>query len=141
MKINKSILLLLALAVFISACAGTQGETQDNSRIQGGSLLTGLQAYGEDLPQSRDLTPEEVASGNFRELQIDVSGMFCPNCASGISGALLTQDGIVKTDITLEGKGGTVAYDSTKVTKEDILGAEIFDGVYKATLVDDQPIQ
>jgi len=126
------IILVLVVAIFIFSFQSKNESTPTLSKYN-------IQVS--DSPsESRELSQEEISSGNFREVELAISGMFCPYCSSGVSSSLLQLDGIIKTNITLEKRGGTVVYDSTKLNKNDIVNSGIFDGVYKAKIIDDKQI-
>jgi len=94
----------------------------------------------DNIHKSRELSQEEISSGKFREVELAISGMTCPYCSKGVSTSLLQLDGIIKTNITLEKRGGTVIYDSSKLTKEEIVNSNIFEGLYKAKIIDDKSV-
>jgi len=129
-------LFIMGLAALVVVLAGCAQKSQQQNPAQSTAI-----SASDEPPKQRELSQQEIESGNFRRLEIKISGMSCPYCAKGISEALMSEDGIVSTDITLEKRGGSVTYDSTKISKEEILNSPVFEGVYKATLVDDQPIR
>lgn len=142
-RINKKTLLIGLIGfILIGALIGgyfiTSKQKIQNSNIN--SSVQNSQAY-QNIPKADVLTKEEIATGNFHELKLAISGMVCPYCAKGISDALLPMKGIIKTDITLDKRGGTVIYDSTKITKEEIINSDIFEGVYKAKIISDNVIR
>lgn len=58
-----------------------------------------------------------------KTLQVAIEGMTCGGCAAGINGTLSRLEGVQKTDITFEKKGGTVVYDSAKIDENKIIAA------------------
>ncbi len=60
---------------------------------------------------------------NLRSLELKISGMTCPSCASGIEYALKQKEGVVEVKVSYyEGKG-EVIYDASKIHKEEIVAA------------------
>lgn len=64
---------------------------------------------------------------------LDIKGMHCTSCASGIEAMLRRVDGVTKADVTFEDKIATVAYDPAKANAEKIIAAIEKMG-YKAAL-------
>ncbi|MFQ5800837.1 MAG: heavy-metal-associated domain-containing protein [Candidatus Hydrothermarchaeales archaeon] len=115
--------LILIVGLLVPGCVQPQGTTDEKTESVESAPNTGLQG------------------DNLRVLTLEISGMSCPACPKGITSFLLELDGIIRTDITLEQKGGTVEYDSAKITAEEIVGSEIFQGVYRAEIIDDRAIE
>lgn len=56
-----------------------------------------------------------------RTLILDVKGMHCTGCASGIEAMLKRVDGVTKAQVSFEDRVATVSYDPTKATSEKII--------------------
>ena len=54
------------------------------------------------------------------KLDIHIEGMHCGACATGIQMLVSQMDGVKNIFVDYEGKKGTVEFDETKVTKEQI---------------------
>lgn len=117
------IVLVLILGALIAGCVQPQGKAIE--KTSSGKYLSNAEHQGDSL----------------HVLTIDIRGLSCPACPKGISSFLMELDGVVGTEITLEQKGGTIVYDSTKITAEEIVNSEIFQGVFKAEIIDDRPIK
>jgi copper chaperone CopZ len=96
------------------------------------SLLTGCLG---DAPQKLEKAPPP---GELRQATLKISGMTCPACPQTIKTALLQLEGVVDVEISLKDQRGTVVYDASKITAEEIATSKIFSwGVYTAEVVDD----
>ena len=58
-----------------------------------------------------------------RRIHIDVSGMTCANCASTVSDAVTSLDGVHDADVNFATDGGTVEYDPDEVSLADVYAA------------------
>jgi copper chaperone CopZ len=54
-------------------------------------------------------------------IHLDIGGMHCGGCATGIQMVTTLLDGVSSAFVDLEGKKGTWEIDSTKVTPEKII--------------------
>lgn len=54
-------------------------------------------------------------------LVLDIKGMHCTGCASGIEAMLKRVDGVTKAQVSFEDRVATVSYDPTKATAEKII--------------------
>lgn len=131
----KVILSLLLLGILLSSGCIQTTKPVDNQTNQDES-----DSVYKNFKQSRELTPDEISSGNFHQLTLSIRGMTCPFCPQNIENSLIQLDGVIKVEVSLEQKGGMVIYDSTKLSKEDIITSEIFSGVYKAKILEDKVI-
>lgn len=61
--------------------------------------------------------------GAVTTVKLGIEGMTCGACSASINTALKQIDGVAKTDITFEQKGGTVQYDPAKVNEQTIVEA------------------
>lgn len=52
---------------------------------------------------------------------LDIKGMHCTGCASGIEAMLRRVDGVTKADVSFEEKLATVEYDPAKASQEKII--------------------
>lgn len=66
-------------------------------------------------------------------LTMNIEGMHCGGCATGIQMVTEQLDGVTSAFVDLDGKKGTWEIDPTKVTAEKII-AEITTLGYKATV-------
>lgn len=56
-------------------------------------------------------------------LVLDIKGMHCTGCASGIKAMLRRVDGVAKADVSFEDRVATVAYDPAKTNAGKIIEA------------------
>ena len=66
-------------------------------------------------------------------LQMNIEGMHCGGCATGIQMVTEQLDGVTSAFVDLDGKKGTWEIDPTKVTAEQIIAERTTLG-YKATV-------
>lgn len=59
----------------------------------------------------------------MEKLDLHIEGMHCGSCAVGIQMLVSQMDGVKSIEVSYEGKRGTVEFDSSKVTKEQIIKA------------------
>lgn len=77
-----------------------------------------------------------------RQLTLKIGGMTCPACPQTIESALLQLDGVAEVGISQEREIGTVVYDASKITAEEIVRSEIFSwGVYTAEVMEDRALE
>ncbi len=69
---------------------------------------------------------------NAKTLELEIEGMACPNCEATIQGYLMNTEGIVRADVSYENRSGTVVYDPSLITEEEILDLRIFQGSFTA---------
>lgn len=84
-------------------------------------------------PTQQD-TQQQLAGENLKVVHLNVNGMSCPGCAGSISTYLQKQQGVKAVDITYQQKGGTVVYDSSATSAEEIANSEVFQGYYSAEI-------
>ena len=93
--------------------------------------LAPIQGVGSGTSDSHDKIanadmdqPEtKAAKGKFKTMNLDIGGMVCTKCSSGVIASLKDLNGIIETDINHKGKGGTVVYDPAKLNEKKILKA------------------
>jgi len=68
----------------------------------------------------------------MEKLELDIKGMHCGGCATGIQMVTSGLDGVESSFVDLDTKKGTFEFDSSKVTREQIIG-EITKLGYKAS--------
>ena len=107
MKLNKMLLAIgitsaLALAPIQAIGSGTSGQDASN-----------------DMSEPKAKT----VAGKYKTLNLEISGMVCSSCSNGVIASLKDINGVIKTDISHEGKGGTVVYDPVKLNGKKILKA------------------
>lgn len=56
-------------------------------------------------------------------LLLDIKGMHCSGCATGISAMLKRVDGVTRADVTFEDREARVEYDPARTTPEKIIEA------------------
>ena len=57
----------------------------------------------------------------MEKVELHIEGMHCGACATGIQMLVSGMDGVKSIFVDYEGKNGDVEFDSTKVTKEQII--------------------
>ena len=57
----------------------------------------------------------------MEKLELHIEGMHCGSCAVGIQMLTSQMDGVKSAEVSYEGKKGVFEFDSSKVTKEQIL--------------------
>ncbi|MEK7193524.1 MAG: heavy-metal-associated domain-containing protein [Patescibacteria group bacterium] len=68
----------------------------------------------------------------MEKITLNISGMHCGSCAIGIQMLVSGMDGVKSVNVDYEGKKGVFEFDSSKVTKEQIIKG-IEELGYKAT--------
>lgn len=77
-----------------------------------------------------------------RQLTLKIGGMTCPACPQTIESALLQLDGVIEVEVSQERERGTVVYDASKITAEEIAKSKIFSwGVYTAEVIEDRALE
>lgn len=94
------------------------------------TLLLAAQAHA-DQPAAKPAT---------KVCALSVDGMSCGGCAAGVNAALQKLDGVKKSEITFEKKGGPVEFDPAKVDEKKIVAAVEKAG-FKATAKKEAPKQ
>lgn len=74
---------------------------------------------------------------NARFLVLSIPNMVCAGCAASIEGYVKAMPGVLQGSVSIITKTGTFLYDSTKVTKEQIVKNTIFD-IYPPIIVSDE---
>jgi len=57
----------------------------------------------------------------MEKIEMHIEGMHCGACATGIQMLTSQMDGVTSVFVDYEGKKGTFEFDSSKVTKEQII--------------------
>jgi len=100
-----------------------------------GAIIGGVFLFG---GSSKDTSlGEGVAQANLRKVDLEINNMFCLGCRSSVTNSLLGIPGVVQADADPRTDSGWVIYDSTKITKEQIIDASIFQA-YPARILADQ---
>jgi len=60
---------------------------------------------------------------NLQQATLEISGMFCVSCATGIEYALKEKEGVVSADVDYDSKIGRVVYDPSKISQKEIITA------------------
>ena len=63
------------------------------------------------------------AAGKYKTVNLEIGGMVCSSCSNGVIASLKDINGVIKTDISHVGNGGTVVYDPVKLNEKKILKA------------------
>ena len=64
-----------------------------------------------------------LVAAEQQTLVLDIKGMHCGGCASGIEAMLRRVDGVTKVNVSFEESAATVEYDPTKANAEKIIEA------------------
>lgn len=59
----------------------------------------------------------------MEKIDFHIEGMHCGSCAVGIQMLISQMDGVKSAEVSYEGKKGTFEFDSSKVTKDQIVKA------------------
>ena len=79
----------------------------------------------------RSLSAEEIQSGPFHNLRLNVYGLSCVSCSGAVFYGVVNVKGIVNANIHV-GRSCMI-YDSREITKKEILSSVVFTaGVYMA---------
>lgn len=57
----------------------------------------------------------------MEKIDLHIEGMHCGSCAIGIQMLTTQMDGVKSAEVSYEGKKGTFEFDSSKVTKDQIV--------------------
>ena len=57
----------------------------------------------------------------MEKITLNIQGMHCGSCAVGIQMLTSQMDGVKSSEVSYEGKKGTIEFDPAKVTKEQII--------------------
>lgn len=57
----------------------------------------------------------------MEKVDLHIEGMHCGSCAIGIQMLTTQMDGVKSAEVSYEGKKGTFEFDSSKVTKDQIV--------------------
>ncbi len=79
----------------------------------------------------RELSSDEIKSGQFHNLNLKVYGLSCISCSSTVFYGIVNMKGIVNADI----RPGTscIIYDSREISKRELMNSILFtSGVYMA---------
>ncbi len=70
----------------------------------------------------------------MKKIEMNIEGMHCGGCATGIQMVTEQIDGVTSSFVDLEGKKGTFEFDESKVTTDKII-EEISKLGYKANVI------
>ena len=59
----------------------------------------------------------------LQKITLDIEGMHCGSCATGIQMLLSTKEGVKESSVDYNAKKGEVEFDTEKITSDDILKA------------------
>lgn len=71
-----------------------------------------------------------------RVLTLSIPKMVCAGCAASVENYVKAMPGVLEGSVTLATKSGVFLYDSSKITKEEIIKNTVFD-IYPAVIVSD----
>lgn len=79
-------------------------------------------------------------SPNLSQLNLKISGMTCPSCATGIESSLENLSGVARAEVSFYSGQGTISYDSNKIGPKEILESEIFSNpsLYQVKIIKDK---
>ena len=105
--------------------------------------LTNIEALSE-LAQTelsgRELTKDEIESGQFNNLKVAIDGMTCLSCSDTLFYGLINMKGIVNAQVS-DGLS-CVIYNKNEISRADIINSELFkSGVYMAAVHADKEIR
>ena len=91
--------------------------------------------FGADLTDSGKTTPDliinsdtEDAGGNSKNIKFKIEGMHCTNCAKAIEKDVGKLNGVNSIIVNFVGESGSVSYDPSKTSKEEIFKAVVESG-------------
>lgn len=64
---------------------------------------------------------EKTQTGEAKQLELDISGMHCAGCATGIEATLKLLDGIKTASVNFATSKAIIEYDSSKIDKQAII--------------------
>jgi len=77
-----------------------------------------------DSGESHDFTKSHnFVKSHMEKLHLDIKGMHCGSCATGIQMVTSEIDGVGKVFVDYDGKNGDFEFDPSKTSKEKILEA------------------
>ena len=79
-----------------------------------------------------------TGDGNLRQATVELPGMFCAACAWSSENTIKGIPGVVDANIDIGVKKGTVIYDPSIVTKEQLVEPGLIKA-YEGKVIDDQP--
>jgi copper chaperone CopZ len=129
--LSMGIIYVLALYAFVPAISPLIYGSAASKTNSG--LLPNLQGY---IEANKEPTNDDLASGNYRRLDLKIGGLSCAGCAYGVEYTFKQLNGVVKAKISYPEGTGLIVYDPLKITKEDIVKAS---DVYPTSIVDDKP--
>ncbi len=78
---------------------------------------------GQDASNEMSEPELKPAAGKYKTVNLEIGGMVCSSCSNGVIASLKDINGVIKTDISHVGNGGTVVYDPVKLNEKKILKA------------------
>jgi copper chaperone CopZ len=97
------------------------------------TIFTLFNLMGCGTNTATEITIEEV-EGNVHQANLDIEGMYCASCSTGVAYQIEQLSGVVSADIDYKDGTGVVIYDADKVTAEEIAAAST---EYPVTVVSD----
>ncbi len=92
-------------------------------------IMAPVQTWGSGTSEAPDQSSvsemgqpgSQAAKKNYKTMDLAISGMVCTSCSNSVLASLDKLDGVIKTNISHEGKGGKVVYDPAKLNEKKIL--------------------
>ncbi|MFQ6066612.1 MAG: cation transporter [bacterium] len=84
-------------------------------------LIILVPGYIGQNPTTNTISPRATDSESLRVAEIELPGMFCPSCAWSAESAFKGMDGVVDAKVDFGTKKGTVIYESSTITKEELI--------------------
>jgi len=75
---------------------------------------------------------------NLRQATLEIEGMTCASCATGIEYKLRQKKGVASASVDYDSKSGKIIYDPSKIPKSEIIQAI---KPYIATVIEDKPLK
>lgn len=127
---NKQILLPILIIIVGLGLGGFLLLGTNNNETSNADLRT-------TSNEQNALVTETLASENLRKVDLEIEGMFCLGCRGSVISSVTAQSGVVEADADPSTDSGWVIYDSSQITKEQIIATPIF-SVYPAKILDDK---
>jgi len=101
------------------------------------ALLLVITLVGCTPVQQQD-SSKSIVGDNLRVAEVELPGMFCASCAKSSKSAFEGIDGVVQATIDFKTKKGTVIYDPSVVSKEQLLQDGLLQA-YDCKIINDKP--
>jgi|TARA_B100001971_G_C17930009_1_gene402223 hypothetical protein len=124
---------VLLIVVILFQSFSSSSSTNRLTNLDALSILTQTREEG------RELSQDEIESGQFHNLRLRIDGLSCLTCTDTVFYGLVNMIGIVNAQVR---QGSScIIYDGGELDKKEILDSELFTtGVYMAMEQDDKVI-